>query len=286
MRDLLRRRTPDRARAVTFVGNHDMSRNDAVIVYNPGLAQAIILAMSGTPCVYYSDFWRAGAARRAEITRLVRAHDALAVGDEIVRAADRTTLALERRGHLLAVFNSGGDARAHSLTVPTAFGPHVRLVDYAGSGRPVTTDAQGRATVTVGPYEYAYYAPAGRPLAPAHRPLPTAQTWEFADDLDTGRLSPTPQAFPVTLARGDAITAMLALDGGAMGRLEVVAPDGRVLAAGDKAIPPRSITVGGVYRVRAWTADGRKAQGRLTVRYGAPPRPSGTPPHSEMERGQ
>jgi hypothetical protein len=44
---------------------------------------------------------------------------------------DKNTLVLERKGNLLAGFNSGGDDTAHTRTVPTSFGAHVRLIDFA-----------------------------------------------------------------------------------------------------------------------------------------------------------
>ncbi|MDQ2688376.1 MAG: alpha-amylase family glycosyl hydrolase [Armatimonadota bacterium] len=268
MRDLVKRRLPDRAHAVTFAGNHDVSRNDTVIVYDVPLAYAVVLAMSGTPMVYYSDFWRAGKPLQAQITRLVQAHDALATGDEIVRHADKTTLALERRGHLLAVFNSGGDAQTHRLTVPTAFGPHVRLTDYAGAGSPTVTDAQGRATISVAPGGYVYYAPAGRSLTPpAPKLLPTTQTWEFADDLDTGRLSDIPQIIRVTLVKGDQLSAALTLDGTTAGTISVVGPSGQPLHAPAAHVTLPPAPVDGVYQLRVRTTQAQKAHGTLTVRY-------------------
>lgn len=266
MRDLLRRRLPDRDHAVTFAGNHDMSRDNAVLVYHVGLAHAVILAMSGTPSVYYSDFWRAGQPLQDEITRLVRAHNALAVGPEIVRRADKTTLALERQGHLLAVFNSGGDGETHTLTVPTGFGPHVRLTDYAKTNETIETDAQGQATVSIPPYGYAYYAPAGVGLTHPFAPLPTMQTWEFADDLDTGALSQTPKTIAVHLLPGDSYMATLSLDGGATGKLEVVDPSGKIVVTGTGSPHTGVALLEGAYQVRV--SSRAKAHGFLTVRCG------------------
>lgn len=223
MRDLLRRRLPNRAHAVMFCGNHDVSRGDP-LVYHVPLAYAVMLAMDGTPSVYYSDFWRAGAAQREELTRLMQAHERLAIGEEKVRAADKNGLIIERRGNLLAVFNSGGDGKARTLTVPTSFGPRVKLTDYVGGGRAIQTDATGRATVTIAPYGYAYYAPPGRMKPRTVTPLPTTQTWEFADDLDTGRLTPSGQTVHVTLARGERLTAALTLDGSATGTIDISGP--------------------------------------------------------------
>jgi alpha-amylase len=268
MNDLLQRRMPDRDAAVTFVGNHDMSRDSAVIVYHVPLAYAVILAMSGTPSVYYSDFWRAGDALRAEITALVQAHNALAVGPEIVRHVDKTTLALERQGHLLAVFNSGGDGKSHQITVPTDFGPNVRLTDHVGSGKPVVTDAQGRAKIQIAPYSYAYYAPVTVRAPTTRKSLPTSQTWEFADDLDTGRLSESPQTIRVTLAAGEALDARLTVDDGAAGEITAVGPDDKALKTAPVTLAFKAVTAG-VYQLRVRTTDEKKVHGALTVKFSA-----------------
>lgn len=262
MRDLLRRRLPGRAHAVTFCGNHDVSRGDP-LVYHVPLAYAVMLAMDGTPSVYYSDFWRAGTAQRETLTRLMRAHDSLAVGEERVRAADKTMLAIERRGNLLAVFNSGGDGKAHTLTVATSFGPRVKLTDYVGGGRPIQTDGAGRATVTIAPYGYAYYAPPGRVKTQKATPLPTIQTWEFADDLDTGQLTPSGQTVHVTLARGERLAATLTLDGSAAGTIDISGPGAAVRGKKQAAlvcVRPGVHTV----HVRSETT----THGTLTLRFG------------------
>lgn len=267
MHDLFKRRMADRDKAVMFVGNHDMSRNSAVIVYNVPLAYAVIMAMAGTPSVYYSDFWRAGAPLRTAITKLVEAHDELAVGTEITRHVDKTTLVLERKGHLLAAFNSGGDEETHKITVPTSFAPHTRLIDYVGDGKPIMTDDQGRATLQIAPYCYEYYARAGQALAIKHKPIKTSQTWEFADDLDTGRLSGTPQTIHVTLIKGESLNATLTLDGGVSGNIAVVDPNGATLTTSAKHAEIASAPMPGIYALRARSTNGKKVHGTLTVQY-------------------
>ena len=266
MKDLLTRRMPDRDHAVTFVGNHDMSRTDSAIVYNAVWAQALILAMSGTPCVYYSDFWRAGPAQREQITRLMRLHDRLTVGEEIIRQCDRATLVIERRGHLLAAFNSGGDAQAHTLTVPTAFAPGTRLRDWAGAGKPVTVDAQGQVTLRVEPYGFTYYAPADAPPAPPRVPIETRQTWEFADDLATGRLSGTPHVILVTLRAGETLEAKADAEPGVVVHLSASDTAGKTFGEGDGSVKMTAAR-GGEYKVAVRTGDGRVAGGRVTLRY-------------------
>jgi alpha-amylase len=276
MADLLKRRMPNRAQAVTFVNNHDMSRGDPIST-NFNLAQAVIMAMSGTPCVYYSDYWRTGDGERAVLERLMWVHNHLAVEPEIVRKVDKSVLVLERSGHLLAGFNSGGDGTAHTVSVPTNFGPHAKLIDYApnDSGKAVKTDSNGGATITIPPFGYVLYGLA----SVAHEPntvrpaIPTIQTTEFADDLDTGELSPTPQDVPITAAKGTALAATLSGDAGALVSVSLIEPGGRMIANAEGNGIPKitfpNLPATGRYLLRCQTANG-KAHGYLAVTYSAP----------------
>ncbi len=268
MRRLREQRLPDRERAVMFAGSHDVSRNENALLYNVPLAYAVILAMAGTPTVYYSDLWRAGIAQRKAIIKLIQVHSTLARGEEIERWTDKTILAIERRGHLLAVFHSGGDDQERTVVLETDFGPNVKLKDYVGDGEPITTDKRGCAAVTVAPFAYHYYAPAGRSLKPRPRkPLPTSQTWEFADDLDTGRLGAKAQTIPITLADGETLRAELTLDRDAVGEITVLNPAGKTVQT-DAHHVTLANTDAGTYELRVRTTNGRKAHGALRVRYG------------------
>ena len=163
---------------------------------------------------------------------------------------------------------AAGTRKTHRLTVPTSFGPGARLTDYAGAGPPVVTDAQGRATVSIAPGGYSYYAPAGHSLTqPVPKALPTTQTWEFADDLDTGRLSDAPQTVRVMVPKGNAISAKLTVDGGVPAELTVLGPAGKPLGSSSDSVALPSAPVTGVYLLRVRTTNGQKAHGTLTVRY-------------------
>lgn len=276
MADLLSRRMRDRDEAVTFVDNHDMSRSYPIPA-NKELCQAVIMAMSGAPCVYYSDFWRTRAGERERLERLMWVHATLARGPEIVRDVQKTTLVIERKGHLLAGFNDGGDDKAHRVTVATSFGPHARLIDFApeATGKPIETDGLGRATITIPAFGYVFYGPAsedGLPV-PARKAFATTQTTEFADDLDTGRLSPAPQDVPVTAARGTSLSATLTADAGAAIQVALIAPNGKVIAhaagAGSARLAVPVLPATGRYILRCETTSG-KAHGYLTVMYMAP----------------
>lgn len=276
MSDLLSRRMPNRDEAVTFVDNHDMSRSYPIPT-NKELCQAVVMAMSGTPCVYYSDFWRRSAGDRARLVRLMWVHAILARGPEIIRESDKNTLVIERKGNLLAGFNSGGDDAAHTLTVPTSFGARVRLIDFApgNGGKPVVTDAEGRATISVEPFGYVLYGRAsekGLPV-PVRPAMATTQTTEFADDLDTGDLTQAPQDVPVTAAKGTALSAIATADAGAPVDVSLIAPDGKAIGhaggSGTARLSVSHLPATGRYLLRCRTAAG-KAHGYLTVTYMAP----------------
>jgi hypothetical protein len=203
-------------------------------------------------------------------------HAILARGPEIVREVDKTTLVIERKGNLLAGFNSGGDDTAHTWTVPTSFGAHARLIDFApgNGGKPVVTDAQGRATISVEPFGYVLYGRASEkdlpvPVRPA---MATTQTTEFADDLDTGDLTQAPQDVPVTAAKGTALSATTT-DAGAPVDVSLIAPDGKVIGhaggSGAARLAVSHLPATGRYLLRCRTTAG-KAHGYLTVTYTAP----------------
>ena len=189
----------------------------------------------------------------------------LAVGEEIARWEDNTILALERNGSLLAAFHSGGVAEERQITVDTAFGPHVRLRDQAGDGKPVETDGAGRVTLTLEPHSYVYYAPAvGKRARPKPKPLPTRQTWEFADDLDTGRLTGKEQRIKVMLDKGQRLKATLALDGEETSKMALDLR-GQTLRRGGRSLRVAAAPEAGIYTLRVWTTSDAPRAGTLTV---------------------
>ena len=294
MRTLLSRRLPDRARAVSFVSNHDVDRFQPIARRKRILPYAITLAMSGRPSVFHLDYFRPeDPALPPALRRLVAVHNRFAVGREIVRFADADVLVLERERNLLAAFHDGGrSGAARRLRVRTAFGPRVRLrtvgSEPVGPANETITSADGSVTLVVPPGGFvllvrADATPKTHPDRFAARgPLPTTQVTEFADDLDTGRLGGVWREVPVLAAAGTAITARVT---GTRGKgavsVEVRDPQGRALKApgrgrrgGETLLRVGGLPRAGVYRIRV-RAPGPPTAGRVAVTYTAPALPGG-----------
>ena len=295
MHTLLNRRLVDRDRAVAFVSNHDVDRFQPINRQKRSLPYAITMVMAGRPSIFYSDFFAPEDKQLpAALAALVKVHNRYAVGRENIRLVDKSALVIEREGNLLAAFNSGGDgAASRTVTVPTAFGGGVALravglPSGATPSPPVQTDATGAATVTVPAGGYVLLVRASSNertnpdrFAPAAT-LPTTQTWELADDLDTGRLAVgAPKTVNVTLAAGSVVeTSLRDFGGGRNVTLELQNNAGAVLS---RAAVKRGGSVGlkhrvgaaGIYRVVAHLLpEGNKpvppTGGHLTVTYTAP----------------
>lgn len=294
MNVLLSKRLADRARAVMFVSNHDVDRAQPINRKKRRLPYAISLVMAGRPSIFYRDYFGAATAQDAKLPAVLRAlmaaHNRFAKGREIVRFVDADLLVLERGpGRLLAAFNDGGKAGTRrTVTVSTGFGANQRLRTVGlGPGEAaseVTTAPDGRATLFVpaGGYVLLARADAGSGDARMRSPLPTTQTTQFADDLDTARLGDAWREVPVTLAKGSALIARLT------GTTPVrTAPPARVLvelraAAGgrivaqaggrrgaDMVLRLRKAPFSGRYRLRV-RAPGPPTTGRITFTYRAP----------------
>ena len=83
---------------------------------------------------------------RDYLVNLISAHQKLDFKDGAYRVpfqASPDLLVLERAGKALIALNDNGIA-AQSATVPTGFGPNVRLHDYSGSKIPTTSPRTGR----------------------------------------------------------------------------------------------------------------------------------------------
>ena len=297
MNVLLTKRLSDRARAVTFVSNHDVDRAQPINRQKRRLPYAISLTMAGRPSVFYRDYFGAEDAGLPPTLRaLVAAHNRFAKGSEIVRLVDADALVLERGpGSLLAAFNDGGsEGKTRTLTVPTGFGANVRLEAVGRApgeaATEVTTDASGRAALSVPAGGYVLLAradatPRTHPDRFASRgPLPTTQTTEFADDLDTGRLGNAWREVPVTLAGGSALTARLTgtvstpSTGRVLIELRAATETGERIVAQAEGRRGRDVTLrlgkapaSGRYRLRV-RAPGPPTGGRVTITYRAPAR--------------
>ena len=90
----------DPARAVTFVENHDVVRDDP-IHHDKMLAYAYILTHQGYPCVFWQDYYTWGLALPGEpsgIAALVRVHEDHAGGDMNILYCDDDLYIMQRTG--------------------------------------------------------------------------------------------------------------------------------------------------------------------------------------------
>jgi alpha-amylase len=158
------------AQAVTFVENHDIVRDNA-IVNEKMLAYAYILTHEGYPCVFWQDYFTwdlAQEGNQSGIAALVRAHEAHAGGTTTVLHADDDLYIMQRNGAgdqqgLILVLNNRADW--HGTWVQTRWGgTNFRPVAWRGRGDLGTpqeqwSQASGWAELWAPPRGYAVYVP-------------------------------------------------------------------------------------------------------------------------------
>jgi alpha-amylase len=162
----------DRPRdAVTFVENHDLSR-DTPIVHEKLMAYAFILTHEGYPCVYwqdYFDFDLAQPGNASGIAALIAAHEQHAGGAARVLLADEDLYVMQRDGDgarsgLVLVLNNRGvwqGSMVQTRWSATRLRPVAwRGRDDVGVPREKWTDGYGRADLWAPPRGYAVYVPA------------------------------------------------------------------------------------------------------------------------------
>jgi alpha-amylase len=201
-----------RLKTVPFINSHDTWRgpfpdsnagDELLPTINPDdpradIAYAATFAIDGSPVVFYEDLIvNSGDNRRKQTPQTVRfrdylvnliwAHQKLDFKDGAYRVPFQGSpdlLVLERAGKALIALNDNGVA-SQSATVQTSFGPHVRLHDYSGSNPDdLTTDGQGRLTISVPKMSYAIFGPAG--IGGGFNPPKRRTTQEFQLDNDLG----------------------------------------------------------------------------------------------------
>jgi len=177
-----------RLKTVPFVNNHDSFRGpfhdsdislELLPTINPDdsradVAYAAAFAVDGSPLVFYEDLIvNSGDDRfkadpenlqmRDYLINLIWAHQKLNFKDGAYKVPFQGSpdlLVLERTGKALIALNDNG-IETLNASVQTSFGPNVTLHDYSGSNaQDITTDAEGRVTVSVPKMSYAVW---GRP---------------------------------------------------------------------------------------------------------------------------
>jgi alpha-amylase len=201
-----------RLKTVPFINSHDTWRgpfhdsnegDELLPTINPDdpradIAYAATFAIDGSPVVFYEDLIVNFGNNRLKQTpqtvqfrdylvNLIWAHQKLNFKDGAYRVPFQGSpdlLVLERAGKALIALNDNG-AASQSATVQTSFGPHVRLHDYSGSNPDdLTTDGQGRLTISVPKMSYAIFGPAG--IGGDFNPPKRRTTQEFQLDDDLG----------------------------------------------------------------------------------------------------
>lgn len=157
--------------AVTFVENHDVVRNDPIII-DKMLAYAFILTHEGYPCVFWQDYYTWGLAQEGEksgIAALVRAHEDHAGGATSILHLDDDIYIMQRTGWgkqkgLIFVLNNRGDwtgKQVQTQWTNTRFTPVAwRGRDDTGVPEEKWTQEDGWADFWAPPRGYAVYVPA------------------------------------------------------------------------------------------------------------------------------
>ncbi|MDP4270349.1 MAG: DUF1939 domain-containing protein [Bacteroidota bacterium] len=126
-------------RAVTFVENHDIVRNDAIVT-DKMLAYAFILSHEGYPCVFWQDYYDWGLGLEGEksgIAQLVRVHEEYAAGSTSVLYVEDNLYIMQRNGYanqrgLIFVLNNLG-TKWNGTWARTQW-PNTKLIPVAWRG--------------------------------------------------------------------------------------------------------------------------------------------------------
>jgi len=160
------------ASAVTFVDNHDTTRDPQNAILNDKmLAYAFILTHEGYPCVFWLDYFNYGLARAGTpngIAALVAIHEKYAGGATQVLCAGSDLYIMQRTGFgaqpgLALVLNNRGDQWS-GASVQTQW-PNRQLVPAAWDGHDQSppeakcTDGSGTADLWAAPRGFAVYVP-------------------------------------------------------------------------------------------------------------------------------
>ena len=159
----------DPARAVTFVENHDVVRDDPIRA-DKMLAYAYILTHPGYPCVFWQDYYTWGLALPGEpsgIDALARVHEDHAGGDTQILYCDDDLYIMQRTGWgnqrgLVFVLNNRGSwngATVRTTWPNTSFSPVAWRGQDLGTPLPKHTGPDGAADFWAPPRGYAVYVP-------------------------------------------------------------------------------------------------------------------------------
>jgi len=156
-------------RAVTFVENHDVARDDPV-VNDKMLAYSFILTHEGYPCVFWPDYFNYGLAMNGTangIEALVGVHERYAGGNTDILYCDSDLYIMQRAGNvthpgLVFVLNNSGNWNGRHVTTQWS---SKQFIPFAWNGRDATvpankwTDGSGTVDFWAPPRGYVVYVP-------------------------------------------------------------------------------------------------------------------------------
>lgn len=293
----LRNHFYDYEKSVTFVNSHDTYRrgNGLQVSWRANLAYAYILSAPGYPVVFLPDLLDEHGRPRDYLVNLMWINTFLAHGRRIERWADDDLYVMEREGNLIAAFNDNTTAW-RDVFVPTAFGPGVRLHDYAGDVTERWTNEHGWVKVSVPPSGYVMY---GRDGLQGQRPAPqrrrTEQEYQGAPDMDLRPVGEwwSDQTIRFPSEAGELVVVNLHLENRTvMGHLALFDDQGRLLnhstgGNGQVYLEYRQAPRAGYYQVRMGlhqTGRGERSRYWLKVSHRAPAqRPVFFPPDGNTD---
>jgi alpha-amylase len=236
----------NRFKTVPFVNNHDTWRgvfsdssgngagnhtgnlkngDELVVTLDPDggwarVVYAAIMAIDGSPQVYYEDLFRnigtfrdnadpqADLPLRDYIANLVWCHQKLNFKDGAYKVRfqqSQDLLVIERSAKAVIGLNDNGND-SQTAQIQTDFGPNVDLHDYSGATTVnIKTDGQGKLSVTVPAKSYAVWGPTGIGGGFAGHPRRTMQ--EFQLDNDLGDADPKSPGYGGRVVAGQFRTA-------------------------------------------------------------------------------
>ena len=158
------------SQSVTFVENHDVVRDDPIVI-DKMLAYAFILTHEGYPCIFWQDYYNWGLAQagfKSGIDALVKIHQEYAGGTTNILYVDDSLYIMQRNGWaeqrgLVFVLNNLD--KWNGAIVKTKW-QNTKLVPMAWRGRndlgipdEKWTDGEGRIDLWAPPRGYAVYVP-------------------------------------------------------------------------------------------------------------------------------
>lgn len=161
--------TDQPAQAVTFVENHDVVRNDPIVL-DKMLAYAVILTHEGYPCVFWQDYYTWRLALPGDVSgidALIRVHEDHAGGDTQILYCDDNFYIMQRSGWqtqkgLVFVLNNLGSwngAVVKTQWSNTNFSPVAWRGHDLGQPLPKTTGPDGKSDFWAPPRGYVVYLP-------------------------------------------------------------------------------------------------------------------------------